>query len=287
MNKKGFTFVEIIIVIAIIAVLSAIAVPIYAGITAKAEESQCEYTRAIAVKQYSVYKNMGGVENPDGEHDMAVLVDAGYLIEDSKCSEGGIYTWSVEEGDVAIACSVHVDLIHLFSGSFSLGDLGSMFGDWEVSDGTVINVGNGEHRVLVAGTKGEDYKITTNASFLKDSKGGYGIYYRASGEAKTLSGYVFQFDPGLGNRFVVREVNEGRETRPIASVKIKDVMDKDFDLNELHEITIDIVGNQHNIYVDGEKVLELRDSTFTSGSVGFRTWSKSTTVFTDLDVEMH
>ena len=38
-NKKGFTIVELVIVIAVIAILSAVLIPTFAGITNKAKES--------------------------------------------------------------------------------------------------------------------------------------------------------------------------------------------------------------------------------------------------------
>ncbi len=43
-NKKGFTIVELVIVIAIIAILSAVLIPTFAGITNKANKSAADQT---------------------------------------------------------------------------------------------------------------------------------------------------------------------------------------------------------------------------------------------------
>lgn len=53
-NKKGFTIVELVIVIAVIAILSAVLIPTFAGITEKAQASKAQqevknaYTATLA-----------------------------------------------------------------------------------------------------------------------------------------------------------------------------------------------------------------------------------------------
>ena len=107
---------------------------------------------------------------------------------------------------------------------------------------------------------------------MDQKTGGYGVYYRADGE-RDITGYVFQYDPGLGDKFVVRKVEKGRETSPIASVQIAKVMGDDFDIMRTpHAISISINGSSHSIKVDGTEVLSFNDSTYSSGSAGLRTW---------------
>ncbi len=53
MKKKGFTIVELVIVIAIIGILSAILIPTFAGLTKKAEEAALQTNLRNAYYAYS------------------------------------------------------------------------------------------------------------------------------------------------------------------------------------------------------------------------------------------
>ena len=50
-NKKGFTIVELVIVIAVIAILAGVLIPTFAGIVAKANKSAAEQEAANAYKE--------------------------------------------------------------------------------------------------------------------------------------------------------------------------------------------------------------------------------------------
>ena len=62
-NKKGFTIVELVIVIAVIAILSAVLIPTFSGIITSANES-----RALQEAQ-NAYKNALITELADGDLD--------------------------------------------------------------------------------------------------------------------------------------------------------------------------------------------------------------------------
>ena len=51
MNKKGFTIVELVIVIAVIAILAAVMIPTFSGIVDKANKSALEQKIAAAYKE--------------------------------------------------------------------------------------------------------------------------------------------------------------------------------------------------------------------------------------------
>lgn len=51
MNKKGFTIVELVIVIAVIAILAAVLIPTFSGVVAKAQESAALQELAAAYKE--------------------------------------------------------------------------------------------------------------------------------------------------------------------------------------------------------------------------------------------
>ena len=77
-NKKGFTIVELVIVIAVIAILSAVLIPTFGGVTGKAQEAARDqeakniYTTYIAEHDY--------VNNGTPVEDCYVVVD-GYYYE--------------------------------------------------------------------------------------------------------------------------------------------------------------------------------------------------------------
>ena len=118
-SKKGFTLVELMIVVVIMAILVAVAVPIFSAVTENARFKTCAGNRREIVSQVNSYM-MGSV---DGQQHTA---DATYTItSDGKkgtsddlpdglfqslpyCPvSGGTYTVTIEDGKVVVACAVH------------------------------------------------------------------------------------------------------------------------------------------------------------------------------------
>ena len=63
MNKKGFTIVELVIVIAVIAILAAVMIPTFGGIIKKANKSSAEQTAK------ALWKEAYGIDLADGLED--------------------------------------------------------------------------------------------------------------------------------------------------------------------------------------------------------------------------
>ena len=104
-RKKGFTIVELVIVIAVIAILAAVLIPTFSGVVTRAKKSTAESDARNAMTQDLVnaegdYANMTKYESTDGKqlYEVTLPVDtplAGYYYKDATsgkyeaCDESG------------------------------------------------------------------------------------------------------------------------------------------------------------------------------------------------------
>ena len=74
-NRKGFTIVELVIVIAVIAILAGVLIPTFAGVTAKAKKSAAlQEARSIYTEYVAV-----ATEKGEGVADCWIKVDGYYV----------------------------------------------------------------------------------------------------------------------------------------------------------------------------------------------------------------
>ncbi|RLC19967.1 MAG: hypothetical protein DRH56_10730 [Deltaproteobacteria bacterium] len=273
-RSGGFTLIEIIVAIAIIAALASIAIPQYAAYLARARAARCLANRYHIEMDERAYFL---------EHNAPSL----HIDERYTCPCGGTYIWLVSDPNdpryPKVGCSVHYAQLPasskgntLFATNFDgMDNLKPLIGKWKIRHGDLVPAGRGGEHRLAFGDKGwKDYTVTADVSLSKGR--GYGIYYRADG-TRRISGYCFQYDPGYGKgAFLVRKVVNGREQSPVARVW----MPKGFPVyHQSHQISIAVTGARHVIKVDGDTVLDFKDDTFPTGSAGLRTWGNSRAVF--------
>ncbi|MEW9672808.1 competence type IV pilus major pilin ComGC [Ammoniphilus sp. 3BR4] len=110
-DQKGFTFLEMSIVVAIIGIIMLMAMPNYQGAAAKAQAKSCEANRKLIEAQVINYM-MDKASEPTN---VEALWTAGYLKDKPKCpvKGEGAYTFEIVPADnislqkINVFCSEH------------------------------------------------------------------------------------------------------------------------------------------------------------------------------------
>jgi len=268
-TRSGFTLIELLVTISILAVLTGVALMnlgTFFG-SGKAE--------AVATEQHQVASAVASYRLD--EHTIAQPFTVGPL---SKGVLGPYLIGTLQHyWLIGMDGSVRPGSAYLFSSELnSLDGFISLMGSWAAAGG-VLNpsIVLYQNRLVASGGPWTDFIYETTAQLV--SGNGYGLYYRCDSNP-SITGYVFQFDPGLGNKFVVRKVTGGNEASPFQAVS----MPAGFQINDQHSISVNVQGDHHVIKVDGTTVMDFRDNTYSSGTVGLRSWAYSNVKFTDFNV---
>lgn len=173
------------------------------------------------------------------------------------------------------------------SGSFanaSFKDLNNSQ-NWTVSTDGSLSI-TGASSLLLEGSTSDVVDEAFTAT-LTDGRG-FGFYYMATETSvyPKVAGYTFQVDPGAGDAFLIKDAATDKNIQYVdddgntqtARVKASDIFGSDFDINAEHTYSVEVVGTQQTIKVDGVTVFSFSDDTYTSGQTGFRTWSGDTSV---------
>jgi general secretion pathway protein G len=113
LNAKGFTLLEMTIVVSIIGVLMLVAMPNYRGVAEMAQKRSCDLNQRMIAAQADNYYIDRHISLPEDDvntsenEPLEELVNENYLKELPQCPSGGSYSVSATEDPVAVYCTTH------------------------------------------------------------------------------------------------------------------------------------------------------------------------------------
>jgi type II secretory pathway pseudopilin PulG len=252
----------------VLAVLAAIAVPLYLQQRTKAKQAATRQSVHLIQNAIVTYAADNGGEYPSTEY--VAFTPADKLADNLGNRYLDRWPTNAWTGQPVANTGSGV----LFDSDFaSITAQKPLVGaKWTVVDGVLVPPAPGGS-VAFGDSAWTDVQLDVTAKL--DSGGYYGVYFRADGKPK-ISGYCFQYDPGLGNKFVVRKWVNGVESAPIAMAS----MPSGFSIyGTPHTTRISAVGDHIVVKVDGQSVLDFKDDTFAAGAAGLKAGAKTSISF--------
>lgn len=106
-GKTGFTLAELLIVVAIVLILVAVAIPVFTGALDDAQEVACAANRRSLKSAYTVAYELNPTADPTTLLSRAVSACGTDLDGVGMCPSGGVYTFSATGGVLTVVCSKH------------------------------------------------------------------------------------------------------------------------------------------------------------------------------------
>ena len=210
--------------------------------------------------------------------------------------------------DVICALSGDGAVVYQPQGKWNLGSDwkpisgGNWKNSWqETPDGQLIgNVDQkkgGATAIMLNEKLGDDFSVTldmgqvTNTSNKNKNAAvwnGYGIFFRSSNPSK-LDGYMFEIEQvkqGEPPYLYFREWQNGNQIGSGQKGNLAYApVPAGFDLSNPGQIRLEVSGDTFAAYINGKKVLEAKDDTFKSGSLGLAVNQGSKATIKDMSVE--
>ncbi len=103
-NESGFTLVELLIVVAIIAVLATVAAPRFLDVQDASNQNICAGNRASLESALEQYAALDASHAYPASGVQTDLVDDGYLKRAVTCPDAGTYSW---DANGVVSCTEH------------------------------------------------------------------------------------------------------------------------------------------------------------------------------------
>lgn len=230
-HKKGFTLIELIVVIAVMAILSAVAVPRIFSILERSRISADKASLKTLNTVTSVYRITNESDDPFEDRDntsevlMGYLVDSEYIpraVTPQKTDAEFIWDFDTEVWLYSIYLMSGNPLSKYIFSQMSISDFvfnawgGGDRNTWSVNEEGIYVTGENNNHQMFFGNARSEYTLTTKFK-LDDNPGnhgGLGIFFETvidSSNENRDTGYILQFDRGW-SEIVLRKRVEGSES---------------------------------------------------------------------------
>ena len=294
--KKGFTGIELMIVVAIISLMSAIALPKFADIRSESKIANVSGNLANLSTAIALYKLKNGsypdlVGNEDDLGDFTGVYSKSKMPDTPSYSGGSksntvyssrsntVYSSRSNTGGWLYIESEGEIYANLEDGTYS-GDAdteiwsgesetsNSILYDFDDDDGIIFDSGTwaiSEDGTLYSTGAWNGYVFMENpyseytietTATLIDLANGYGLFIQSEDDS---SGYVLQFDYGL-KAVVIRERDGNSESSPTNIISGEDYMTDEWWTSE-HDISVSVTSNGDgtnsvSVSIDGEEITD-------------------------------